>query len=382
MKKIALVAILLTAMSITYAQEGNNICVWNAMSTYTEGGGPDDLERAIKCTDEAIANESTMNKSKTWFYRGKFYRTVFQDTVLKKKYGNAPFEAVKAFKKLLDLADPKFKEWEEVNSNLLILGTLMFNEGVEQYQKRNYAQAYQYFYAIKDINGVILAKGKTPTIDLGAALKNAAISAENAGDKEGAMKVYKDWLTADSSALAFQKYAVALKKSGDTIEAAKVVDKGLTKYPKDANLLVEKINFFLSAGKYIDALVFVNALLEVDGKNDGALFIKALAYDKLGKEDSVIYYYNKAIEVNPKSINSYINLAAIYVNKAKEVNIEMNKLGNTAADIKKYDEMKGKIKALYVQAKPYLEKAKEIDPNEAQVTRTLTQINAFMDSNK
>jgi hypothetical protein len=100
------------------------------------------------------------------------------------------------------------------------------------------------------------------------------------------------------------------------------------------------------------------------------------------KEDSVVYYYNRAIEVNPKSINSYINLAAVYVNKAKEVNIEMNKLGNSAADIKKYDEMKGQIKTLYVQAKPYLEKAKEIDPNEVQVTRTLTQINAFMDSNK
>ena len=31
---------------------------------------------------------------------------------------------------------------------------------------------------------------------------------------------------------------------------------------------------------------------------------------------------------------------------------------------------------------PSLEKAKTLDPNDAQVGRTLTQINAFMDSNK
>ena len=382
MKKIALAVVLLTAISITYAQEGNNICVWNALSTYTEGGSAEDLERAVKCTDEAITNESTMNKSKTWFYRGKFYRTVFQDTVLRKKYGNAPFEATKAFKKLYELADPKFKDWDEVYSNLLVLGTLTFNEGVDQYQKRNYAQAYQYFYAIKDIDAVIVGKGKVATIDLGSALKNAALSAENAGDKKGALNVYKDWLAAAPNPTVYQRYGQALKATGDTIQAKAIIDSGLSKYPKDANLLVEKINFFLEAGKYTEALVFVNNLLEVEPKNDGALFIKGLAYDRLGKEDSVIYYYNKAIEVNPKSTNSYINLAAVYVNKAKDIATEMNKLGNSSADIKKYDEMKGQIKALYIIAKPYLDKAKELDPKDIQVTRTLTQINSFMDSNK
>ena len=382
MKKIALAVVLLTAISIAKAQDGNNICVWNALQNYTEGGSSEDLERAIKCTDEAAVNESTAGKWKTWFYRGKLYRTVFQDTVLKKKYGTAGFEAIKAFKKLYDINDPKFKDWDDVYTNLYVLGTLVFNEGVDQYTKRNYAQAYQYFYAIKDLDAVLVGKGKTPSIKLESALKNAAISAENSGDKAAAMNVYKEWLATDASAIAYQKYGVALKQSGDTVQAKKTIDEGLAKYPKDANLLVEKINFYLEGGKYTDALVYVNNLLEVEPKNDGALFIKGLAYDKIGNQDSVIYYYSKAIEVNPKSTNSFINLAAVYVNRAKDINLEMNKLGNSAADIKKYDDLKGKIKLLYLQAKPFLEKAKTLDPNDAQVGRTLTQINAFMDSNK
>jgi tetratricopeptide (TPR) repeat protein len=382
MKKIAVAVTLLMAISIGYAQEGNNICVWNALKTRDEGGGTEDLEKATKCSDEAIANDATSAKSKTWFYRGQLYRTIFQDSVLRNKYGTSAFEAIKAFKKLSDLNDPKFKDWDDAITNLYVLGTLTFNEGVENYQKKNYAQAYQYFYAIKDINATLEARKKEPTIKLETALKNAAISAENAGDRPAALNVYKEWLAIAPSTTAYDKYANALKKSGDTAQAIKIVDEGLAKFPKDANLLVEKINTFLDGGKYTDALVFVNNLLDIEPKNEGALFIKGLAYDKLNKEDSVVYYYNKTIEVNPKYTNAYINLAAVYVNKAKAINIEMNKLGNSAADVKKYDEMGGQIKALYVLARPYLQKAADLDPSDAQVNRTLKQIDAFMDSHK
>lgn len=382
MKKIALAVALIAAISIGHAQEGNNICVWNALHMREEGGGTDDLEKATKCSDEAIANDATSGKSKTWFYRGELYRSLFQDSILKHKYGTSAFEAIKAFKKLYDIADPKFKDWDDVYTNLYVLGTLTFNEGVEQYQKKNYAQAYQFFYAIKDINIVLEGKKKEPGIKLETALKNAAISAENSGDKAAALNVYKEWLAVSPVAVAYDKYAIALKRSGDTAQAAKIVDEGIAKFPKDANLLVEKINFFLDGGKYTEALVYVNNLLEVEPNNEGALFIKGLAYDKLGKEDSVVYYYNKTVEVNPKYTSAYINLAAVYVNKAKTIKLDMDKLGNSSADIKKYDEMNAQVKALYVQAKPYLEKAKDLDPNDAQVIRTLKQIDSFMAATK
>ena len=379
MKKIALAVVLLTAISITYAQEGNNICVWNALNTYTEGGSSSDLERAVKCTDDAITNEATMNKAKTWWYRAKFYRTIFQDSVLKKKYGTAAFESIKAFKKLQEINDPKFKEWDEAYTNLVVLGTLTFNEGVDQYQKRNYAQAYQYFYGIKDINAVITARGKATTIDLGAALKNAAISAENSGDTAGALKVYKDWLEVAPSGTGYQRYAQALKKSGDTIEARKQIDLGLGKYPNDAGLLVEKINIFLGEGKYSDAMSYVDNLLKVEPKNEGALFIKGMTYDKIGgKGDSVLYYYNKVLEVNPKNYNAIFNIAAYYYNKGRDIYVESQKLGTKSADLEKLEEMNLQIQAYYKQAQPKLELAQSMHPDDMTVNRSLKQIESFL----
>jgi tetratricopeptide (TPR) repeat protein len=377
MKKILLAALIGLSLQGLNAQDGNNICVWNAMNTYNSGGGPEDLERAIKCTDEAIVNESTSGKWKTWFYRGQLYTLIFIDKNLKTKYASAAFEAIKAFKKLNEINDPKFKEWEEVMKYLLPLSTNTFNEGVDQFQAKNYAQAFQYFYAIKDINAVIEARGKTANIDLATALKNAAICAENSGNTEGAVNAYKDWLAIKPDAVAYRAYCAALKKMGKKDEAEAILAEGLSKFPKDANLLVEKINTYLEASKYTEALTYINNLLDVEPKNDGALFIKGLAYEKIGNEDSVVYYYIKSAEINPKNIKPWNNLGAWYVNKANALVEEMNKLGNTAADTKKYDELKAKRKELYVKAKPYLIKAQEIDPTDTQISRTLKQIELY-----
>lgn len=374
MKQVITALFLFAAIAAAQAQDGNNICVWNGIQNYNQQAGPEELERAMKCSDEAIVNESTSGKWKTWFYRGQAYTLVFMDKVLKPKYGSSSMEATKAWKKLYEINDPKFKEWEEACKYIMPLATNIFNEGVDLYQQKNYAQAFQFFYGIKDINSVLVGKGQKPNIDLAVALKNAAICAENSGNTEGAMNVYKDWLAIAPDAAAYRNLALAYKKQNKNDEAKKSIDEGLTKFPKDPNLLVEKINFFLSDTMYTEALAFVNNLLEVEPKNDGALFIKGLAYEKIGNEDSVVYYYLKSTEINPKSIKPWNNLGALYMAKANALVEQMNKLGNSTEDQKKYDALTVKRKEWYTKAKPYLDKAHEIDPTDAVINRVLKKI--------
>ena len=47
MKKLTFITFLVAATTFAFAQDGNNICAWNAMNTYNSGGGPEDLEREI-----------------------------------------------------------------------------------------------------------------------------------------------------------------------------------------------------------------------------------------------------------------------------------------------------------------------------------------------
>ena len=377
MKQLVTGLFLFAAIAVANAQDGNNICVWNGINNYNQQAGGEELERAMKCSDEAIVNESTAGKWKTWYYRGQLYTLVFIDKALKVKYGNAAFEATKAFKKLYEINDPKFKEWEDAYKYIMPLATNVFNEGVDLYQQKNYAQAFQFFYGIKDINAILVGKGQKANIELTVALKNAAICAENSGNSEGAMNVYKDWLAISPDAAAYRNLGLAYKKQGKIDEAKKTIDEGLTKFPKDANLLVEKINFFLEGSQYTEALIYVNNLLEVEPNNDGALFIKGLAYEKIGNEDSVVYYYTRTSEINPKNIKPWNNLGAIYVAKANALVEPMNKLGNSAEDLKKYDGLKKQRREFYLKAKPYLDRAHQLEPDDAQINRVLKQVELY-----
>jgi tetratricopeptide (TPR) repeat protein len=381
MKKMVFAAVLLAAFGFANAQSGNNTCVYNTIQTYSQGGSRDDLERGIKCADEASVNESTMGVPKTWSYRGELFTLIAHDTILAKKYGTAGLEAVKAFKKLYDMNDPKFKDWNEVLSYIDQLRTDVFNLAVEDYQAKNYSQAYSTFMAVLDLNAISKAKSKEPRkgeIGDTIILKNSAIMAENASMIKEAIEAYKAWIAIQPTPYAYRSYAVDLKKQDKVDEAKKIIDEGLAKFPKDVNLIVEKINFFLEAQAYTEALTYVNNLLELEPNNDGALFVKGLAYEKIGNEDSVIYYYKKSSEANPKNIKPLNNLGAWYVNKGNPLIEQMNKLGNTAEDQKKYDELKKQVRDLYTKAKPYLEKAKAIAPDDQALSRILKKIESFM----
>ena len=53
---------------------------------------------------------------------------------------------------------------------------------------------------------------------------------------------------------------------------------------------------------------------------------------------------------------------------------QMNNLGSSAADDRKYDELKAKRNQLYLDAIPYLESAFGIDPANFQAAKTLANI--------
>jgi hypothetical protein len=50
MKNLTITLVIALSGLALSAQDGNNICVWNAMNSYNNGGGPSDLERGIKCS--------------------------------------------------------------------------------------------------------------------------------------------------------------------------------------------------------------------------------------------------------------------------------------------------------------------------------------------
>ena len=85
-------------------------------------------------------------------------------------------------------------------------------------------------------------------------------------------------------------------------------------------------------------------------------------------------YYKRVIEINPKYANAYINLAALKLEDEKPIIEEMNKLGTSDKDMKRYNVLKTKREDLFKSTIPYLQKAFELEPNNIDVAKTLVNV--------
>jgi len=69
-----------------------------------------------------------------------------------------------------------------------------------------------------------------------------------------------------------------------------------------------------------------------------------------------------------------LNLAILKLDAEKTLIDQMNKLGNTPAENKKYEVLKKKREDVFKSAIPYLEKVVEFDEKNAEASRTLLNV--------
>ena len=78
-----------------------------------------------------------------------------------------------------------------------------------------------------------------------------------------------------------------------------------------------------------------------------------------------------------------MNLAALILTEETAIIEEMNGLGNSAADNKRYDELKERRLDIYRKAIPYLEAVLDADPeNEAAVKTLINMYSAIGEDGK
>jgi hypothetical protein len=99
---------------------------------------------------------------------------------------------------------------------------------------------------------------------------------------------------------------------------------------------------------------------------------------KDGKDDAEKNYI-KAISIDPKYKNAYMNLTVLKLEGESKLVEEMNKLGTSAADNKKYEVLKTKRQNLYKSALVYLEKAEELFVGDKEVRATLLNVYNALD---
>jgi tetratricopeptide (TPR) repeat protein len=366
--------LILFAFGITapaIAQQSKVVSAYNYLNYYLQDKDVEQLKKAQENIDQAITNEKTMTKPKTWYYRGNVYWAMndSKNEAFTSGGQNPLLTAIESYTKVFDL-DPAYEYAEESYQKALVgyknLGIMAFNEN-------NFNGALTYFEGAFDLG---LKKNILDT----AALENSSIAAIRADNYEKAEKYLKQLISynIDEDGNRYIQLITIQKSKGDTVAAMKSLEEGRAAFPNDQKLLTEELNYYLMRGKSSEAEKLLVQAIEKDPTNHLLHYAAGTIYEDLSKKEQAIASYKKAIEIKPDFWEAYFNMGAMYNNEAKR----LQDIANDEKDMKKYEAGNKLAEAEFNKALPNLEKALELAPQESPdvqaLLRTLKQIYSRM----
>ncbi|TRX28907.1 tetratricopeptide repeat protein [Flavobacterium franklandianum] len=172
----------------------------------------------------------------------------------------------------------------------------------------------------------------------------------------------------------YKNIALILVQDGKIEEAKKAISDARKANPEDNSLLLTEANLYLDTKDFETYKKLVAEALEKNPNDADLVFnlgvLSANAKNRVDAEK----YYKRVIEINPKYANAYINLAALKLEDEKVIIDEMNKLGTSAKDMKRYEVLKTQRQDLFKSTIPFLQKAYELDPTNIDVAKTLLNV--------
>ncbi len=94
---------------------------------------------------------------------------------------------------------------------------------------------------------------------------------------------------------------------------------GLLWLPFTLQADISQVQQLISSQNFTQALNSIERLLKTQPKDEQALFLKAIALQKLGRDDDAITTYKKLTVIAPSLPEPYNNLAVIYAKQGKQV---------------------------------------------------------------
>ena len=169
----------------------------------------------------------------------------------------------------------------------------------------------------------------------------------------------------------YKNIALILVQDGKTEEAKKAVAEARKADPSDSSLALTEANLYLETKDFETYKKMIGEILAQNPNDADLTFNLGVISGNAGNKADAEKYYLKAIEIKPDYINAYINIAALKLEGEKVMIEEMNKLGTSTKDTKRYDELKKKREDLFRSTIPFLQKGLELDPKNEDVYKTL-----------
>lgn len=394
MKKYLIFGLLLTVTWSMNAQKKELRAVSKAL-------GKANFEQAATALAAAEALMSSMDEKQ----KGQFY---FYKSKLLFKGGTAELEdvnkSIDAFAKIGSSVSS-----EEKNTHFQNLINHLINQGSASIDKSDFATASDYFsnayklsskdtiYLYYAASSAVNAKDYDKSLAMyeklralgftGIEKQYFAVNKETNKEEAFDSKVLRDVSVKSKSHInptdknsksrypeIIKNMALIYNERGETDKALDAMREARAQNPDDLNLILTEANVHYAMGNIEKFKELLEYATEKDPKNAELQYNLGVIAADANDFDNAKKYYDKAIELNPKYTNAYINLAALILGQEESIIDEMNNLGTSAADDRRYDELREERNQLYLDAIPYLEQALVSDPTNFQAAKTLSNI--------
>lgn len=168
--------------------------------------------------------------------------------------------------------------------------------------------------------------------------------------------------------------ALIYLNKGDNDAAMSAVQDARKLAPKDVGLILTEADLYIKLGDEARFASLMQEAIEQDPNNAILYYNLGVVNGNRGNREAAIDYYKKAIDLDPAYEATYLNLASTILQGEADIVEQMNSLGTSSADNRKYEQLKTKRQGLFLEAVPYLEKLVAINPSNKDAVTTLKNI--------
>ena len=332
-----------------------------------------ELGKAKASIDLAAEHEETKNEARTWHYYGIVYYKIAAYPEFNDLDPDALEKSLNAFVKIIEL-DPAYandrQNLFDIYQHIQSITSNYFNKGAVAYENGEYKEAIDCYMSAYKSNLVIGQQ------DNEALLIAAQIALYNAKEYGMVVEICNQLLASQyESPKVYQYLAVANGQLGNDEDMVKYINEGRAKFPEDENLINEQINAYLKLQREAEIVDQIEEMAAKQTSNPIYYFILGTIYGNsestLYNIDSALGYYQKALELDPNHVDSYINIGSMYIDKSASLYNAANELGFDRESQKKYDIMVAEAKSFDEKALPYVEKAYELVPGDDAIRQAL-----------
>ena len=167
-------------------------------------------------------------------------------------------------------------------------------------------------------------------------------------------------------------------QKGDNEKAIAAMESAKAENPGDTALMLSEADMYYKMGDIAKYKEIMEEVVKADPNNAILFYNLGVTTGELGDIEQALNYYQKAVELDPTMVNAFNNMALITIDKRNPLVEEMNNLGMSKADNKRYAELEEEIKTIYREALVYLEKVYDLEPSKVETARTMMNIYSLL----